>query len=523
MTASVRGRKPGPTKRTGNGRRPAIRPLPKAPTGIPGLDEITNGGLPRGRPTLLCGGAGCGKTLLALEFLVRGALEFNEPGVFMSFEETADDLVENARSLGFDLERLSARRRLLLDSVGFSGTKLTQTGEYDLEGLFIRLGHAIDSIGAKRVVLDTIELLFSGLSDGLVVRAELARLFRWLKTKRVTAIVTGEQAGERLTRHGIEEFVSDCVILLDQRVREQSATRRLRILKYRGSAHGGNEMPFLIDDHGVSVLPITSLGLAHEASTAHVSTGVAGLDAMFAKKGYFRGNSVLVSGTAGTCKSSLAAHFVGAACRRGERCLYFAFEESPTQITRNMRSIGIDFEQWIRRGLLRVHAARPTALGLEAHLVTMHRLIDEYQPRVVVVDPVTNLIAVGSDVEVKAMLARLIDFMKMRQITALFTSLTQGGTPAEATDLGVSSLMDVWMLLGNPESNGERNRSIQIVKARGMAHSNQVREFVMTDHGFTLVDVTRKVDGSVVIGSTRDAQQAERSADAKPSRSQRVP
>jgi circadian clock protein KaiC len=466
----------------------------------------------------VCGGAGCGKTLLALEFLVRGALDYDEPGVFMSFEETTDDLVENAQSLGFDLRRLSARRRLLLDSVRLEGTEVTETGEYDLEGLFIRLGHAIDSIGAKRVVLDTIELLFSGLSDGLVVRAELARLFRWLKSKRVTAIVTGEQAGERLTRHGIEEFVSDCVILLDQRVREQSATRRLRILKYRGSAHGGNEMPFLIDDHGVSVLPITSLGLAHEASTAHVSTGVAGLDAMFGKKGYFRGNSVLVSGTAGTCKSSLAAHFVEAACRRGERCLYFAFEESPTQITRNMRSIGIDLEQWMRRSLLRVHAARPTALGLEAHLVTMHRLIEDYRPRVVVVDPVTNLIAVGSDIEVKAMLARLIDFMKMRQMTALFTSLTDGGAATERSDLGVSSLMDVWMLLGNMEANGERNRSIQIVKARGMAHSNQVREFVMTDRGFTLVDVVRDGDGSVVIGSARGAQRPARSDDPKPSR-----
>lgn len=518
MTATVRRRKPEPTKRAGNGRRPAIRPLAKAPTGIPGLDEITNGGLPRGRPTLVCGGAGCGKTLLALEFLVRGALDYDEPGVFMSFEETTDDLVENAQSLGFDLRRLSARRRLLLDSVRLEGTEVTETGEYDLEGLFIRLGHAIDSIGAKRVVLDTIELLFSGLSDGLVVRAELARLFRWLKSKRVTAIVTGEQAGERLTRHGIEEFVSDCVILLDQRVREQSATRRLRILKYRGSAHGGNEMPFLIDDHGVSVLPITSLGLAHEASTAHVSTGVAGLDAMFGKKGYFRGNSVLVSGTAGTCKSSLAAHFVEAACRRGERCLYFAFEESPTQITRNMRSIGIDLEQWMRRSLLRVHAARPTALGLEAHLVTMHRLIEDYRPRVVVVDPVTNLIAVGSDIEVKAMLARLIDFMKMRQMTALFTSLTDGGAATEGSDLGVSSLMDVWMLLGNMEANGERNRSIQIVKARGMAHSNQVREFVMTDRGFTLVDVIRDVDGSVVIGSARGAHRPARSDDPKPSR-----
>jgi circadian clock protein KaiC len=522
MTPTVRRRKSAPTKRAGNGSPPARRPLAKAPTGIPGLDEITNGGLPRGRPTLVCGGAGCGKTLLAMEFLVRGALDFDEPGVFMSFEETTDDLVENAQSLGFDLQRLSARRRLLLDYVQLERDKLTESGEYDLEGLFIRLGHAIDAIGAKRVVLDTIELLFSGLSDKFVVRAELVRLFRWLKTKRVTAIVTGEREGEHLTRHGLEEFVSDCVILLDQRVMEQSATRRLRILKYRGSAHGGNEMPFLIDDHGLSVLPITSLGLTHQASTAHLSTGVTGLDAMFGKKGYFRGNSVLVSGTAGTGKSSVASHFAEAACRRGERCLYFAFEESPGQITRNMRSIGIDLEPWTRRDLLRVHAQRPTALGLEAHLVAMHRLIDDWKPRVVVVDPVTNMTAVGSEIEVKAMLARLIDFMKLRQITALFTSLTEGGAASERTDLGVSSLMDVWMLLGNPEANGERNRTLQIVKARGMAHSNQVREFVMTDHGITLVDISRRADGSVAIGSARDARGSGRSDDPKPRRRRKV-
>jgi len=350
-----------------------------------------------------------------------------------------------------------------------------------------------------------------------VVRAELVRLFRWLKTKRVTAIVTGEREGEHLTRHGLEEFVSDCVILLDQRVMKQSATRRLRILKYRGSAHGGNEMPFLIDDHGLSVLPITSLGLAHEASTAHLSTGVTGLDAMFGKKGFFRGNSVLVSGTAGTGKSSVASHFAEAACRRGERCLYFAFEESPDQIIRNMRSIGIDLEPWTRRDLLRVHAQRPTALGLEAHLVAMHRLIDDWKPRVVVVDPVTNMTAVGTETEVKAMLARLIDFMKLRQITALFTSLTEGGKAAERTDLGVSSLMDIWMLLGNVESNGERNRTIQIVKARGMAHSNQVREFVMTDRGVLLVDISRRADGSVAIGSARGAQQQAPLAGGKPS------
>jgi len=522
MTATVRRRKPVPTKRAGNGSRPARRPLAKAPTGIPGLDEITNGGLPRGRPTLVCGGAGCGKTLLAMEFLVRGALDYDEPGVFMSFEETTDDLVENAQSLGFDLRRLSARRRLLLDHVQLEREKHMESGEYDLEGLFIRLGHAIETIHAKRVVLDTIEVLFSGLSDKFVVRAELARLFRWLKMQRVTAIVTGEREGERLTRHGLEEFVSDCVILLDQRVMEQSATRRLRILKYRGSGHGGNEMPFLIDDHGLSVLPITSLGLAHQASTAHLPTGVAGLDAMFGKKGFFRGNSVLVSGTAGTGKSSLAAHFAEAACRRGERCLYFAFEESSSQIMRNMRSVGIDFEPWTRRDLLRVHAQRPTALGLEAHLVAMHRLIDDWKPRVVVVDPVTNMIAVGSEIEVKAMLARLIDFMKLRQITALFTSLTEGGVAAERTDLGVSSLMDVWMLLGNPEANGERNRTIQIIKARGMAHSNQVREFVMTDHGITLVEISRRADGSVAIGSARDAQESGPSDDPKPSRRRKV-
>jgi circadian clock protein KaiC len=518
MTATVRRRKSEPTKRAGNG-RPAGRPLAKAPTGIPGLDEITNGGLPRGRPTLVCGGAGCGKTLLAMEFLVRGALDYDEPGVFMSFEESTDDLVENAQSLGFDLRRLSTRRRLLLDYVQLERDKITESGEYDLEGLFIRLGDAIETIGAKRVVLDTIEVLFSGLSDKFVVRAELARLFRWLKTKRVTAIVTGEREGERLTRHGLEEFVSDCVILLDQRVMEQSATRRLRILKYRGSGHGGNEMPFLIDDHGVSVLPITSLGLTHHASTAHVSTGVTGLDAMFGKKGFFRGNSVLVSGTAGTGKSSVASHFAEAACRRGERCLYFAFEESPSQITRNMRSIGIDLEPWARQDLLRVHAQRPTALGLEAHLVAMHRLINDWSPRVVVVDPVTNMIAVGSEIEVKAMLARLIDFMKLRQITALFTSLTEGGRAAERTDLGVSSLMDVWMLLGNVEANGERNRTLQIVKARGMAHSNQVREFLMSDRGVMLIDVSRRVDGSVAIGSARDAQQQQaRAGDPRPSR-----
>ncbi len=522
MTVATRVRHSRPAAK--RGRQASTGPLAKAPTGIVGLDEITNGGLPRGRPTLVCGGAGSGKTLLALEFVVRGAQEFDEPGVFMSFEETPEDLRQNARSLGFDLERLAKRRQLVVDYVRVERSELMESGEYDLDGLFIRLGHAIDSIGAKRVVLDTVELLFAGLSDRFVVRAELARLFRWLKGKGVTAIVTGERAGEQLTRYGLEEFVSDCVIVLDQRIVEQSATRRLRILKYRGSSHSVNEVPFLIDDQGLSVLPITSLGLDHEATTEPVSTGVAGLDSMFGKGGFYRGNSVLLSGTAGTGKSSLAAHFVDAACQRGERSLYLAFEESPSQITRNMGSIGVHLERWARRDLLRINARRPTALGLEAHLVAIHRLIDDWQPRIVVMDPVTNMIAVGSETEVKAMLARLIDFMKLRQITALFTSLTDAGGSAEITDLGVSSLMDVWMLLANREANGERNRAMQIVKARGMAHSNQVREFAMTDGGIVLVDVSRRADGTVAIGSARAARQGRaRDRALKPTRPRDIP
>jgi circadian clock protein KaiC len=506
MTGGRRDKR-GSRRRAGTPARRGKRSLPKAPTGIIGLDEVTNGGLPSKRVTLVSGGPGSGKTLLATQFLVHGALEQDEPGVFMSFEESPEELIQNSRSAGLELKELSARGQLLLDYVHLDRGEVVESGDYDLDGLFIRLGHAIETIGAKRVVLDTIEMLFSGLSHAFALRAELHRLFQWLKSKGMTTIVTGERTGNGLTRHGLEEYITDCVILLDQRVMEQQATRRLRILKYRGSPHGNNEFPFLIDDRGISVLPITSLGLDYPASTEHVSTGVAGLDEMLASKGYFRGNSVLVSGTAGTGKSSLAAHFADAAGRRGERCLYFAFEESMSQISRNMRSIGIDLEPWVRRGLLRVHARRPTAKGLEAHLVEMHRLIDDWQPHMIVMDPISNLVAAGSALEVKMMLARLIDFMKSRQITALFTSLTDAAGPAERTDLGVSSLMDVWMLLENLEAEGERNRGIQIVKARGVAHSNQVREFVLTDHGLTLLDVCREADGRVVTGSARSARE----------------
>jgi circadian clock protein KaiC len=487
--------------------------LAKTPTGIQGLDEITFGGLPKGRTTLICGSAGCGKTLLSIEFLVHGATLFNEPGVFIAFEENEEDLRKNVASLGYNLKDLSDRNKLVIDYVHIERSEIEETGEYDLTGLFVRLGYAIDSIGAKRVVLDTIESIFAGLPNPSILRAELRRLFRWLKDKGVTAIVTGERGGGTLTRHGLEEYVSDCVILLDHRTREQISTRRLQIVKYRGSTHGTNEYPFLIDETGISVLPITSLGLQHKASSDRVSTGVPRLDTMLGGKGYFRGTSVLVSGTAGTGKSSLAAHFVDAACRRGERCAYFATEESPDLIVRNMRSIGIDLGHWAKKGLLRFDATRPTFHGLEMHLLRMHKLVEETKARVVIVDPITSYISLGDTLEVKSMLTRLIDFFKMHQITALFTSLTEGGSALEQSEVGISSLMDTWILLRSIESNGERNRGIWVLKSRGMAHSNQIREFLITDHGIDLVNVYLGA-GRVFTGTARTVQEAREKAEA---------
>ena len=487
--------------------------LPKTPTGIQGLDEITLGGLPKGRPTLICGSAGCGKTLMSIEFLVRGATQFNEPGVFMAFEETEEDLRKNVESLGYDLKELSDRKKLVVDYVYIERSEIEDTGEYDLEGLFVRLGYAIDSIGAKRVVLDTIESIFAGLPNPSILRAELRRLFRWLKDKGVTAIVTGERGDGTLTRQGLEEYVSDCVILLDHRVREQISTRRLQIIKYRGSTHGTNEYPFLIDEHGISVLPITSIALEHQASSERISSGIKRLDAMLGGKGYYRGTSVLVSGMAGTGKSSLAAHFVDAACRRGERCAYFATEESPDLIMRNMRSIGIDLGSWVKKGLLSFDATRPTFHGLEMHLLRMHKLVRETNARVVVVDPITSYISLGDTLEVKSMLSRLIDFFKAHQITAFFTSLTEGGSALEQSEVGISSLMDTWILLRHIESNGERNRGIWVLKSRGMPHSNQIREFVFTEHGIELVDVYLGAEG-VLTGTARAAQEAKETAAA---------
>ena len=494
-------------------RKQDMRRLPKCPTGIRGLDEITDGGLPKGRPTLVCGGAGSGKTLLAMEFLVRGVMLYDEPGVFMAFEETAEELTQNVRSLGFDLDDLADRKKILVDYVRLDRSEIEETGEYDLEGLFVRLGYAIDSLGAKRVVLDTIETLFGGLSQTAILRAELRRLFRWLKDKGVTAVITGERGEGTLTRQGLEEYVSDCVIVLDHRATEQVSTRRLRVVKYRGSAHGTNEYPFVIDEDGFSVLPITSLGLEHAASDERISTGIARLDVMLGGQGYYRGSSVLVSGTAGSGKTSVAAHFADATCRRGERCLYFAFEESQRQLVRNMRSIGRDLEPWLEAGLLRFHASRPTLTGLEMHLATMHRLIDAFQPRAVIVDPISNLSVVGTLAEAGATLLRLIDFLKGRQITALLTNLIAGGGPLERTEVDISSLIDTWLMLRDIELGGERNRGMYILKSRGMAHSNQICEFLISDRGIDLSDVYLGPEG-VLTGSARRTQEARERAAA---------
>jgi circadian clock protein KaiC len=487
--------------------------LPKTPTGISGLDEITGGGLPQGRPTLLAGSAGSGKTLFSTEFLVRGATLYNEPGLFVAFEETPEEIIINVKSLGFDLDHLIAEKKLYVDYIHVERSEIEETGEYDLEGLFIRLGYLIDSIGAKRVVLDTIEALFGALSNAYILRSELRRLFRWLKDKGVTAIITAERGDGTLTRHGLEEYVSDCVILLDHRIVDQVSTRRLRIVKYRGSAHGTNEYPFLIDKDGFSVLPITSIGLDHIVSNERVSSGVPQLDELLEGQGYFRGSSVLISGTAGSGKTSIATHFAAALCQRGERVLYLASEESRDQIVRNMRSIGIDLKPHIDNNRLKFYNARPTSQSLEMFLSVAHKIIQEFDPQGVIIDPITNFEALGTSNEIKAMFMRLIDFLKSRQITAVLTSLTGHTTSLEQTEVGISSLIDTWLLLRDVELNGERNRVMYLLKSRGMAHSNQMREFLLTDHGIELIDVYLGPKG-VLTGSSRVVQEEQEQAEA---------
>ncbi len=486
--------------------------LPKAPTSIQGLDEITGGGFPKGRPTLICGGAGCGKTLLAMEFLVHGATLHNEHGAFFSFEETENELTENVASLGFDLDKLVSQKKIWLENINVEKSEIEKSGKFNLKDLFVHIHGAIESIGAKRVVLDTIEELFSVMPNSSDLRQELKRLFGWLKKRNVTTIITGERGNGTLTRHGLEEYVSDCVIFLDHRVSDQSSIRRLRIVKYRGSTHGTNEYPFLIDEDGFSVLPVTSLGLKNISSRERISSGIPRLDTMLSGKGYFRGSTVLVSGTAGTGKTSLAAKFVEAACKRGERVLYFAFEESPSQFMRNMSSIGIHLETYVKKGLLNFHATRPTLHGLEHHLTTTIKLINKVKPQIVILDPIDAFVIGNNQTEVKIMLLRLVDFLKMRNITAFLASLTNEGETQELTDISISSLIDTWLLLRDIEIGGERNRGLYILKSRGMAHSNQIREFILTNHGIELLDVYVGPEG-VLTGSARLSQEAKNDAE----------
>jgi len=489
-----------------------MKSIPKAKTGINGLDEITEGGLPQGRPTLVCGGPGCGKTLLAMEFIVRGAMLYNEPGVFMTFEEKAEELAANVASLGFDLDKLVKNKKLRLDYVHIERTEIEETGEYDLDGLFIRLEYAISSIGARRVVLDTIENLFAGLTNQGILRAELRRLFQWLKDKGVTAIITGEKGDGFLTRHGLEEYVSDCVIFLDNRIVNQVSTRRMRIIKYRGSIHGTNEYPFLIDEEGITIFPVTSLRLDKDVSSKRISTGIPSLDKMLGGKGFFKGSSILVSGASGTGKTSIAANFANATCKRKERCLFFALEESPRQIVRNMRSIGLDLEPHVKAGLLEFQSFRPGLHGLELHLAAMYKMVRKFKPQSVVLDPITNLVTVGLITEVNAMLLRLVDFMQSEGITLMLTALNSSTN--EHIDENVSSLVDAWILVRDLELDGERNRAIYIMKSRGMQHSNEVREFLITSKGLELVDVYRG-PGGVLIGSARREKRKEEIALAK--------
>jgi len=490
-----------------NNHRTIPTKFPKSPSGIHGLDMITHGGLPTGRATLVMGNAGCGKTLLSMEFIVRGIREHGEPGLFVTFEETADELIQNVRSLGWDLELLIADKKLMLDHIVIDQQEVIETGAYNLEGLFIRLAAGIAAVGAKRLVLDTIESLFSSFQDVGLMRTELRRLIHWLKDHGVTTVFTGELGVKGSTRHGIEDYVSDCVIRLDHRIIGQVSTRRLQVQKYRGSRHGTNEYPFTIGSRGLQILPITGVSLNHVVTDERISTGIPQLDTMLGGSGYYRGSSILVSGTAGNGKTSIAAHFVDAACRRGERALYVSFEESPQQLQRNMHSIGMDLAAWETRGLLNIRALRPTTLGIESLLVDLYSWIDADNPRVVVVDPISNLIRGGDLLGVQTMLTRLLDHLKEREITALFTDLTSGGRAEEATQVAVSSLIDTWLLLRAVESCGERNRLLYLVKSRGMAHSNQIREFLIGNQGIDLVDVYLG-SGGVLTGSARYSQEA---------------
>ena len=490
-------------------------PLQKCPTGIKGFDEITEGGLPKNRITLISGGPGSGKTLLGVDFLVNGVLQYKERGVFMSFEETEAELYQDVASLNLDLSGLVLKNDIRFEHVLLMRYDIHEKGEFNLEGLFIRLELAIDSIGAKRVVLDSIESLFAGITDSGILRLEIKRLFRWLKQKQVTAVITGEQGLDSFTRHGLEEFISDCIILLDNRVRQQVSTRRIRVVKYRGSNHGTNEYPFVIDKNGLSVIPITSAGLDHPGTDKKVSTGIASLDKLFSGGGYTKGSTVLISGTAGTGKTSIAAAFILESCKRGEKCLYLSYEESPGQLIQNLRSISFDLEKWVKRGLLKIVSTRPAFFGLEMHLLDLYTILDDFKPTSVVIDPLTSLIGQADESEIQSMLTRMIDVLKSRAITGVFTSLVSSTAQNDTSgEIGVSSLIDTWIVVRELEENEgkKRIRGMYIVKSRGTGHSSDVQKMIFNDSGIHLLpmneDATAAGDQSKKVGKTTSAKKA---------------
>jgi circadian clock protein KaiC len=459
--------------------------LPKAPTGIAGFDEVTLGGLPVGRPSLICGAAGCGKTLFAVTFLVNGATLYDEPGVFMSFEERGADLAANVRSLGYDLDSLVAAGRLVIDHVELGRGEIQENGDYDLDGLFARLDFAVRSVGAKRVALDTIETLFGGLSNPHVLRSELYRLFGWLRDHGLTAVITGERgASDTLTRQGLEEYVSDFVAVFDNRIQNQRTTRRMFIVKYRGSQHGADEYPFLIDHAGIKLLPASATLLHRPASDEIIPSGIPDLDAMFDHRGWYRGSSILVSGVAGSGKTTFGFIFVDAACARGERCMFFGLEEGTEENCRNARSVGVDLRRWVDNGLLRLEASRPCHYGLETHLMRIHRDLDSFQPSVVVIDPISAFR--GPETDVHMALLRMVNLLKSRGITALFTSLQAAGPMVSSADHDLSALMDTWIRLLDVKADGARSNELYIIKSRGMGHSKQVREYRVTGRGVRL-------------------------------------
>ncbi|WP_240236172.1 circadian clock protein KaiC [Nocardioides sp. CFH 31398] len=479
--------------------------LEKAATGIEGFDDITFGGLPRARATIVTGAAGSGKSMFGVEFLAQGARAYGEPGVLLSFEETADELVANAASIGVDLRAMADEGTLVVDSAAGDLDDLVQSGAFDLEGLLLRLAAAIDAVGARRVVLDTVETLFSTLPDETTVRREFARLLRWLKERDLTVVVTAERGQQgRLTRHGIEEYVSDCVVVLDHRVEDEVATRRMRVAKYRGSPHGTNEFPFLISGRGLVVMPLHHDELT-EVSEERVSLGIPELDTMVGG-GVFRGSTIMISGSAGTGKTSIAACAADAACRRGEKALFLSFEEPSGQVVRNMRSIGLDLQHWIDKGLLVVQHMRPAITGLEAHLASLHMILDEHPAEVVVLDAVASLSRGVASYASASAVARDIAMLRLRGATTVLTALA-GTHDDPHTDVSASSLVDAWLLVRNVENDGERNRLLMTIKNRGSFHSNQVREFLLTDDGPRLVDVFVGPDG-VLTGSAREQQEA---------------